>query len=206
MNVDQVHFDSQGLVPAIVQDAETGEVLTLAYMNRESLRKSLDSGETWFYSRSRQELWHKGKSSGNVQRIVALHLDCDGDALLVQVQPAGPACHTGERSCFHRMLHPEGASPTSLGQVLADLSRLVRERQKELPSGSYTAELFQKGKAEIARKVAEEGVEVAVASLSEGRERVVQEVCDLLYHLLVLLAEESITATEVAGELSHRRR
>jgi phosphoribosyl-ATP pyrophosphohydrolase/phosphoribosyl-AMP cyclohydrolase len=206
MKIDDVRFDSHGLVPAIVQDAGSGEVLTLAYMNRQSLEKSIETGETWFYSRSRKELWHKGETSGNVQQIVDIQLDCDGDALLVRVKPAGPACHTGQRSCFYQWLTADSSSTASLPSILAELYDLIRLRQKDLPEGSYTAELFRKGIAEIARKVGEEGVEVTVASLSESKDRVVSESGDLLYHLLVLLVAKGISLDAVAGELEARRK
>jgi len=206
MKIEEVKFDSSGLVPAIVQDAATGEVLTLAYMNRQSLQKSLETGETWFYSRSRQQLWHKGETSGNVHRIVEMHLDCDGDAILVTVKAAGPACHTGERSCFHRLSGSGRREGRSLPVVLAELQEVIRRRRAEMPQGSYTAELFQAGTGEISKKVGEEGVEVAVAALSQTRERVVSEVSDLVYHLLVLLEDRGIALDEVAGELASRHK
>lgn len=205
-NLGDLKFDQYGLLPAIVQHAETGEVLTLAYMNRESLQKSLDTGETWFFSRSRQQLWHKGETSGNVQRIVSIKFDCDADALLLQVIPAGPACHTGERSCFYRALDDEKATASSLPQILAELHEVIQQREREKPEGSYTTALFNKGVKKIAQKVGEEALEVALASVNESDERVASETADLLYHLLVLLAARKVPVREVAKELALRRK
>lgn len=206
VNLNELQFDPRGLLPAIVQHAETGEVLTLAYMNRESLQKSLDTGETWFFSRSRQQLWHKGKTSGNVQRIVSIKFDCDADALLVQVIPAGPACHTGERTCFYRPLNKENNTTSSLPQLLAELQEVIQQREREMPEGSYTTTLFNKGVKKIAQKVGEEALEVALASVNESDERVASEAADLLYHLLVLLVSRKISLGEVAKELASRRK
>lgn len=206
MNLDEIKFDAQGLIPVIVQDADTGEVLTLAYMSRDSLQKSLATGETWFYSRSRQQLWHKGETSGNTQRIVTMTLDCDRDALLVKVKPAGPACHTGQRTCFHNRLHGEAPQPTSLGAALSDLFAVIQERQRDMPENSYTAQLLTKGIAKIAQKVGEEGVEVVIAALHESNNRLTEEMGDLLYHVLVLMAAKEVTPAEVAQVLESRRR
>lgn len=206
VNLNELQFDPRDLLPAIVQHAETGEVLTLAYMNRESLQKSLDTGETWFFSRSRQQLWHKGKTSGNVQRIVSIKFDCDADALLVQVIPAGPACHTGERTCFYRTLNEENDAPSSLPRILAELQEVIQQREREMPEGSYTTTLFNKGVKKIAQKVGEEALEVALASVNESDERVASEAADLLYHLLVLLAARKVPLGSVAKELASRRK
>ncbi|RIK77760.1 bifunctional phosphoribosyl-AMP cyclohydrolase/phosphoribosyl-ATP pyrophosphatase [candidate division KSB1 bacterium] len=206
VNLNELQFDPRGLLPAIVQHAETGEVLTLAYMNRESLQKCLDTGETWFFSRSRQQLWHKGETSGNVQRIVSIKFDCDADALLVQVIPTGPACHTGERTCFYRALNEENEATSSLPQILAELQEVIQQRQREMPEGSYTTTLFNKGVKKIAQKVGEEALEVALASVNETDERLASETADLLYHLLVLLAARNISLGEVAKELTRRRK
>lgn len=205
-NLNELQFDQHGLLPAIVQHAETGEVLTLAYMNRESLQKSLDSGETWFFSRSRRQLWHKGETSGNVQRIVSMKMDCDADALLLQVIPAGPACHTGERSCFYRARDDEKNAAPVLPQILAELQELIQQRRREMPEGSYTTKLFNRGVKKIAQKVGEEALEVALASVNESDERVASETADLLYHLMVLLAARNILWREVAKELASRRK
>lgn len=206
VNLNELQFDQHGLLPAIVQHAETGEVLTLAYMNRESLQKCLDTGETWFFSRSRQQLWHKGETSGNVQRIVSIKFDCDADALLVQVIPAGPACHTGERTCFYRALHEENEAASSLPQILAELQDVIQQRQREMPEGSYTTTLFNKGVKKIAQKVGEEALEVALASVNETDERLASETADLLYHLLVLLVARNVPLSELAKELARRRK
>lgn len=192
---NNVNFDQSGLIPAIVRDARSGEVLTLAYMNAESLRRTAESGETWFWSRSRQELWHKGATSGNTQRVVAMATDCDGDAILVDVEPRGPACHTGARSCFGR------------GRFsIAALEETLRARRSENPAGSYTAKLFRGGRAKILKKIGEESAEVIIAAASEGRERIVSESADLLFHLLALLVYEGIAFDDVVLELESRAR
>jgi phosphoribosyl-ATP pyrophosphohydrolase/phosphoribosyl-AMP cyclohydrolase len=195
LNIDNLKFDDSGLVPAIVRDARSCEVLTLAYMNRESLAKTLETQETWFWSRSRRELWHKGATSGNTQRVVAMAADCDGDAILIDVEPRGPACHTGARSCFG-----EG------GFSIATLEETLRARKEDLPEGSYTAKLFRHGRGKILKKIGEESAEVIIAATSEGRERVVSESADLLFHLLVLLVNEGIAFDEVVSELEGRVR
>lgn len=205
MNLDLLQFDQHGLLPAIVQHAATGEVLTLAYMNRESLQKCRETGETWFFSRSRQQLWHKGATSGHVQRIVSMKFDCDADALLVQVLPAGPACHTGERTCFHRLLDEEKKTAPPLSQILAELQEVIQQRQRALPEGSYTAALFRKGVKKIAQKVGEEAVEVAIAGVHESDASLAAETADLLYHLLVLLTARQVPLQQIAQKLAERR-
>ncbi|NOZ27676.1 MAG: bifunctional phosphoribosyl-AMP cyclohydrolase/phosphoribosyl-ATP diphosphatase HisIE [Chloroflexi bacterium] len=212
VDVDEVRFDGRGLVPAIVQDADTGEVLMLAYMNAESLRLTFETGETWFWSRSRRELWHKGATSGNVQRVVDVRLDCDGDTVLVRVRPAGPACHTGARSCFFRRLGAgereadgaESGERRAGSEVLERLWEVIQDRKTNPREGSYTCSLFEKGAVEIAKKVGEEGVETAVASLGEDDERVLYEAADLVYHLMVLLAHRGLTWAQVEQELAAR--
>ncbi len=189
---------TNGLIPAIVRDAKSGAILTLAYMNAESLQKTIDSGETWFWSRSRNELWHKGETSGNTQRVVHIAPDCDNDALVVSVNPAGPACHTGAMSCFADVPAP----PLDL----AKLMRVLRDRYESRPEGSYSASLFNKGRERIVKKVGEEATEVVVAALSEPRERVISEVADLLFHVSVLLTDVGIDWSEVGEELSKRAR
>jgi phosphoribosyl-ATP pyrophosphohydrolase/phosphoribosyl-AMP cyclohydrolase len=197
--VEAVHFDERGLVPCVVQDARTGEVLTLAYMNREALERTRASGETWFWSRSRQELWHKGETSGNVQRVKELRVDCDGDAVLALVEPAGPACHTGERTCFHN-----GDLDPVPGEALASLERTIAERRSERPEGSYTVELLE-DPARIGDKVREEADEVARAAGDEPAERVAAEAADVLYHLAVLLASRGLGFADAFAELNGRR-
>jgi phosphoribosyl-ATP pyrophosphohydrolase/phosphoribosyl-AMP cyclohydrolase len=196
----EIEFDEHGLVPCVVQDARTGEVLTLAYMNAEALEATLRTGETHFFSRSRGELWHKGETSGNVQRVAALRYDCDSDAVLALVEPAGPACHTGERTCFHR-----GDLTPMPEEALPALSRTIASRREDAPAGSYTAALL--GDPErIAWKVREEASEVGEAALHESDERVREEAADLLYHLMVLLASRDLTVDAALQELNGRRR
>jgi phosphoribosyl-AMP cyclohydrolase / phosphoribosyl-ATP pyrophosphohydrolase len=197
--VEAIHFDEKGLVPCVVQDARTGEVLTLAYMNREALERTHASGETWFWSRSREELWHKGETSGNVQRVRELRWDCDADAILALVEPAGPACHTGERTCFHNgELEPVAA------EALAALERTIGRRRVERPEGSYTVELLD-DPGRIGEKVREEADEVARAAAQEGDERVAAEAADVLYHLGVLLASRGLGFADAFAELNARR-
>jgi phosphoribosyl-AMP cyclohydrolase / phosphoribosyl-ATP pyrophosphohydrolase len=200
---EDVRFDERGLVPAIVQDARTREVLTLAYMNEESLRRTLAEGETWFWSRSRAELWHKGATSGNTQRVVEVRLDCDADALVVLVEPRGPACHTGAVSCF-RGEEVEKDSVT-IGEVLEELYRVVEGRRREMPEGSYTTYLFEKGLNKILKKVGEETAETIIAAKDEDAAALTAETADLVYHLVVLLVERGLTLEALAGELRRRR-
>jgi len=188
------------LLPCIVQDARTGEVLTLAYMNEEALERTRSTGEMWFWSRSRQELWHKGETSGNVQKLKELRLVCDEDALLALVEPAGPACHTGERTCFHK-----GELDPVAGEALATLERTIADRRAAPPAGSYTATLL--ADRELAgRKVQEEADEVARAAREEPDERVAEEAADVLYHLAVLLAERGMELSDAYEVLNGRRR
>ena len=205
MNLEELKFDENGLIPAVVQDARTHRVLTLAYMNRESLAVTLREGRTCFYSRSRRTLWRKGETSGNVQRVVRVTADCDDDALLVEVEPAGPACHTGEESCFFRPL--EGAPDGGAAQArfsLDGLYGLLLDRKAERPAGSYTTYLFDKGREKILKKVGEECTEVIIGAMKDNREETVFEVADLTYHVLVLLAEMGVTPDEVRAELARR--
>ena len=188
------------LTPCIVQDARTGEVLTLAYMNDEAQRRTRETGEIWFWSRSRQELWHKGETSGNTMRLRALRYDCDEDALLALVEPAGPACHTGERTCFYR-----GDMETEPAEALATLERTVAQRRSADPGDSYTAELLAEP-ARIGAKVTEEAEEVARAAAGESDERVAEEAADVLYHLTVLLASRGLSLADALGVLNERRR
>jgi phosphoribosyl-ATP pyrophosphohydrolase/phosphoribosyl-AMP cyclohydrolase len=196
----EIAFDSQGLVPCVMQDARTGEVLTLAYMNEEALERTRETGEVHFWSRSRGELWHKGETSGNVMRLKALRIDCDGDALLALVEPAGPACHTGERSCFHN-----GDLTAVAHEALPALERVVAERRDGAPEGSYTAELLA-DPPRIGEKVREEAEEVARAAGDESDERVAEEAADVLYHLDVLLASRGLSVSDAFEVLNARRR
>jgi phosphoribosyl-ATP pyrophosphohydrolase/phosphoribosyl-AMP cyclohydrolase len=197
----EVAFDESGLVPCVTQDWSTGEVLTLAYMNREALDRTLESGEVHFWSRSRGELWRKGETSGNVQRLRSLRYDCDADALLALVDPAGPACHTGERTCFHRTLEGEAVAPS---EALPELGRTLAERRDELPEGSYTAELFRAGAERIGAKVEEEAEETARAGREESDQRLREESADLLYHLGVLLYARGLRYSDALEELTRR--
>jgi phosphoribosyl-ATP pyrophosphohydrolase/phosphoribosyl-AMP cyclohydrolase len=198
--VEEIRFDENGLVPCVVQDSRTGEVLTLAYMNAEALARTQATGETWFWSRSRQELWHKGETSGNVQRVQALRYDCDADAIVALVEPAGPACHTGERTCFHN-----GELEPTPSEALPVLERTIAERRVLAPAGSYTAELLADPQR-IGEKVREEADEVARAAESESDERVREEAADVLYHLTVLLASRDLSLADAFEELNARRR
>ena len=202
-----IRFDEKGLVPAIVQDADTKEVLTLAYMNQESLTKTLETGETWFFSRSRQELWHKGATSGNTQSVVSVKYDCDQDAVLVLVEPKGPACHTGAVSCFTEGVVTERTT-SSLGdyQILQSLERLILEREKDRPEGAYTTYLFEKGVDKILKKVGEEASEVIIAAKNRDKEELKWEAADLLYHLQVLLVEQGLPFKEVLKTLEERHK
>jgi phosphoribosyl-ATP pyrophosphohydrolase/phosphoribosyl-AMP cyclohydrolase len=201
INFDEIRFDERGLIPAIVQDAATREVLTLAYMNRESLVRTLETKQTWFWSRSRNELWHKGATSGNTQEVVSLALDCDADAIIVLVKPAGPACHTGAVSCFDT-----GTQQPSLGALLDQLYELIQDRERERPSGSYTTYLFEAGLDKILKKVGEESAETIIAAKNDDDARLTAESADLLYHLLVLLVARGVSLTDIAQELAQRRK
>lgn len=196
-------FDENGLIPAIIQDAATKEVLTLAYMNQESYQKTLATGETWFYSRSRQELWHKGETSGNTQKVVSIHYDCDQDALLVLVNPKGPACHTGSVSCFSEKVF-EGKSSQADYQILQTLEQIIIDRERERPEGAYTTYLFEKGVDKILKKVGEEAAEVIIAAKNRDQDELKWEAADLLYHLQVLLVEQGLPFKEVLKTLEER--
>jgi phosphoribosyl-ATP pyrophosphohydrolase/phosphoribosyl-AMP cyclohydrolase len=201
-----IQWDASGLVPAVVQDAHTGQVLMLAYMNQAALDRTLETEEAWFWSRSRRELWHKGSTSGNTQRVTEVRYDCDADALLLQVEPAGPACHTGQQSCFYRRL-PDGAQVGAgqpSGGVIAHLEAVINDRKVRPRSGSYTCELFEAGLPRILKKVGEEAIEVIVAGHQEGDERLVSELADLTYHALVLLAARGLSWSDVEAELARR--
>ncbi len=195
----EIRFDDQGLVPCVMQDARTGEVLTLAYMNEEALARTRETGEIHFWSRSRNELWKKGETSGNVMRVKALRYDCDEDALLALVEPSGPACHTGERTCFHR-----GEMDPQSGEALPTLERTIENRKKADPAQSYTATLLT-SPANIGAKVREEASEVAEAAQSESDERLAEEAADVLYHLAVLMASRGLSLRDACEVLNARR-
>ena len=197
-------FDANGLIPAIIQDATTGRVLMLGYMNAESLALTRQSGEVWFYSRSRQELWHKGQTSGNVLRVRELRADCDADAILVRTEPAGPTCHTGAESCFWQNTEGQTIVDPPAGGFLDELAQIIAQRKLASSESSYTARLFAKGRHKIAQKVGEEGVEVAMAGVAQDDNRLIDEAADLFYHLLVLLNERGITLGQVLHRLVER--
>ncbi|AHV95082.1 bifunctional phosphoribosyl-AMP cyclohydrolase/phosphoribosyl-ATP diphosphatase HisIE [Paenibacillus sabinae] len=217
--LDGIRWNEAGLLPAIVQDDKTLEVLMFAYMNPESLKLSLESGQTWFWSRSRGELWHKGGTSGNTQAITSIHYDCDSDTLLVKVKPEGPACHTGEVSCFYRELplgskavdnkpaeevHSAEKTAGERFEVLAELERIIAEREAERPEGAYTTYLFDKGVDKILKKVGEETAETIIAAKNKDNAELRLEVSDLIYHLLVLLQERKLPLDDIMAELSAR--
>ncbi|KOP65639.1 phosphoribosyl-ATP pyrophosphatase [Bacillus sp. FJAT-18019] len=210
---EHIRWDVSGLVPAIIQDAESKQVLMMAYMNRESLRLTLESGQTWFWSRSREELWHKGATSGNVQTVVSMTYDCDGDTLLLQVNPNGPACHTGQTTCFYNEITVQGqsepASPRAAAasgrfDVLAELENVIAQREVERPEGAYTTYLFDKGVDKILKKVGEEASETIIAAKNKDNAELKLEISDLIYHLLVLLQERKLPLDEIMDELSRR--
>lgn len=186
-----------GLVPAIIQDHATGQVLMLGYMNRDAADKTVESGNVTFFSRSKSRLWTKGETSGHFLRFVSAELDCDRDTILVQARPVGPACHTGSRTCFNDQL-PEGAG------FLEHLAQIVQQRKVEMPEKSYTTSLFKEGKARIAQKVGEEGVELALARMKDDRDEMANEAADLLFHMLVLLTDADMTLDEVLAVLRQR--
>lgn len=232
--IHRLKFDSEGLIPAIIQDHESGEVLMLAYMNSESLAQTLQSGETWFWSRSRGALWHKGATSGHTQKVKDVRLDCDGDTLLITVIPKGPACHTGERTCFFENVvgvattpdekRDASISPPSeaeiekhggalslvnapameLGILLQDLFSLILDRKDQRPENSYTSYLFNSGLDKILKKVGEESAETIIAAKNEGTKELTSELTDLLYHLLVLMAEREVSLRDIVRELGLR--
>ena len=201
LNIDELKFDESGLIPAIVTDAVTKKVLTLAYMNRESIKITMERGLTCFFSRSRQELWLKGETSGNYQHVVSISADCDKDALLVVVEPDGPACHTGEESCFH---NPVFESEELREFSLEALVKLIEGRKIEKTEGSYTTYLFEKGLDKILKKVGEESTEVIIAAKAEDKAETVYEIADLAYHVLVLMIQMGISLEDIHRELASR--
>jgi len=201
LNIDELKFDSNGLIPAVVVDAQSEKVLTLAYMNRESLEISMKEGRTCFWSRSRQELWRKGETSGNVQHIVDITADCDRDALVVTVNKEGPACHLGTDSCFNdKVFVGEQPAPFSVEGLYA----LLQGRKTDMPEGSYTTYLFQKGIDKILKKVGEESTEVIIAGKAGDKAETIYEIADLMYHVMVLMVEMGISVEDVRAELASR--
>jgi phosphoribosyl-AMP cyclohydrolase / phosphoribosyl-ATP pyrophosphohydrolase len=210
MTPGELRYDEHGVVPAVIQDVESGAVLMVGYMSRESLEKTLEKGETVFWSRSRQVLWPKGATSGNTQRVREIRYDCDADALLVRVEQKGVACHTGEYSCFHRTLpglHGEPAPEhASFGETLSVLARRIHQRNLDRPEGSYTAKLLKGGIDRILKKIGEESGEVIIAAKNHAPSEITWEVADLMYHLLVMLEHEGIRLGDVAAVLQDRGR
>lgn len=214
--INTIKFDERGLVPAIIQDYHNGQVLMMAYMNAESLQKTIQTGQTWFFSRSRQSLWMKGESSGHIQAVKEILYDCDEDTLLIKVEQTGAACHTGHYSCFYRnadgqeiapaVFDPDRVydSPAGPG-ILYELYDIITDRQAKMPEGSYTTYLFDKGLDKILKKVGEENAEVIIASKNRNKSEVVYETSDLLYHLLVLLVEQGVSLEDIFKELKSRR-
>lgn len=200
--ISGLKFDEKGLITAVVQDAQSKEILTVAYMNEESFKKSIETGETWFYSRSRQELWHKGETSGNTQKIVSIKADCDKDSLIVEVLPAGPACHNGTTSCFTETI----VQNDRVGSVdiIPRLAEIIRQREIDMPEGAYTTYLFEKGIDKICKKVGEEATEVVIGAKNRDADEVKWETADLIYHLLVLLQEQKINVYDVLEVLKTR--
>ncbi len=206
MTIDKIKFNEKGLIPAIVQDHNNGEVLMMAYMSSESLKKTIETGRSWFYSRSRDELWEKGATSGNIQEVKEILYDCDGDCLLLKVSQKGAACHTGEKSCFYRNLWgPEGKEKDiNVKWVFENLYRKVGDRKENPESGSYTCYLFREGIDKILKKIGEESTEVVIAAKSEDKRETIYEISDLIYHLTVLIKYMDITFEDIAGELQRR--
>ncbi len=215
--MNKIKFDDRGLVPAIIQDHKSGQVLMLAYMNSESLAKTIETGKTWFFSRSRKALWMKGESSGHIQEVKKIFYDCDADTLLIQVEQTGAACHTGHYSCFFRdmegnetekQVFDAGKIYDSAKEgpgILYELYDIIKDRRKNKPEGSYTAYLFNKGLDKILKKVGEESAEVIIAAKNEEKSEIVYEISDLIYHLLVLLVEREVELCDVFAELKSRR-
>jgi phosphoribosyl-ATP pyrophosphohydrolase/phosphoribosyl-AMP cyclohydrolase len=206
VNIEDLKFDENGLIPAVVQDVQSREVLTVAYMNKESIRLTLEKGETVFYSRSRSELWHKGATSGNTQRVKDIRFDCDKDALVILVEPNGPACHTGSYSCFKSAEagFKESEANADRYAILTELQNVIAQREKEMPKDAYTTYLFEKGVDKILKKVGEEAGEVIIAAKNRDPEELKWEAADLLYHLLVLLQEQKLPFDEVLAVLKER--
>lgn len=195
--LNQLTWQKDGLIPAIIQDAETKEVLMLAYMNEQSLRKTIETRETWFFSRSRQELWHKGETSGNRQVVKQINYDCDGDALLIYVEPKGPACHTGKISCFFNDI-------ISTKPIIQQLTERIANRVKEPVEGSYTTYLLNEGIDKILKKIGEEASEIIIAAKNDDEDELIWEIADFIYHTLVLMQLKNITVEQIYAELANR--
>lgn len=204
LDIDEIRFNDAGLVPAVAQDAATLKVLMLAWMNREAVEKTIETGKAHYWSRSRGELWLKGGTSGNVQNIRSMHYDCDADAILMVVDPMGPACHTGETTCFYRSVAGEDKEAPGGERVLNELFDVIKSRKGSSPDKSYVASLYSKGMEKILAKVEEESGELIEAAREKGRKEVVYELCDLWFHTMVLLADRDIPIEDVYNELARR--
>ncbi|MRG87247.1 bifunctional phosphoribosyl-AMP cyclohydrolase/phosphoribosyl-ATP diphosphatase HisIE [Salinibacillus xinjiangensis] len=207
-SIDEIKFDEKGLVPAVVQNQKSGKVLMLAYMNKESLQKTIETKTTWFYSRSRQELWNKGETSGNTQHVKKLSYDCDGDTLLVEVEPNGVACHTGAESCFFNEIELDGVEETSeVDQGIVDyLYRYIKNRKENPVEGSYTNYLFREGVDKILKKVGEETTEVIIGAKNRDKNELANEFSDLVYHSIVLMVEQGISVDDIKEVLTNRHK
>ncbi len=216
MSLSNLKFDQQGLIPAIIQDVETKEVLMMAYMNRESLKETIRSGRTCFWSRSRQELWWKGESSGHIQLVEEINYDCDGDTLLIQVEQKGGACHTGHKSCFYRgikrekevekVFDPKEVYKNSLdAEILAEVYQVIENRRNNPKEGSYTSTLYQKGENAFLKKIGEEATEVVMAAKEDDIDEIIYEVADLSYHLMVMMVYYGVELKDIYQELDNRR-
>lgn len=201
IGLEELTFDENGLLPAIVQDATNGKVLMLAHMNKESLEKTIKTGETWFFSRSRQSLWNKGETSGNKQSVKKINYDCDKDTLLILVEPKGPACHTGEDTCFYRTLDEK---EPAVFDIVEQVSEKIKDRKDNQLPGAYTTYLFEKGLDKMLKKVGEETSEVIIAAKNEDKAEITAEISDLLYHLLVVMETSGVTLVDVKKELMNR--
>lgn len=207
MKIEEVQFDEKGLVPTVIQDAGSKEVLTLAYMNQEALKQTLEKGETVLYSRSRQELWHKGATSGNTQKVHSIRYDCDQDAILVQVIPNGPACHKGDYSCFSETVYGEPSTPKENRYAFLDeLQSVLAERKATMPDGSYTSSLFEGGVDRIGKKIGEEASEVIIAAKNNDNEELTWETADLFFHTLMLLTKQGLPFDDVLAALESRHK
>ena len=206
--IEKVNLDGKGLIPAIIQNAETKDVIMLGYMNQVAFGKTMDQKEVWFYSRSRSELWHKGETSGNYMHVESISLDCDLDVVLIQVVPDGPGCHTGNTTCFFNKLDntPDFKLSDSGSGILDQLFNVIEDRKRSLPEGSYTTELFTKGIDQIGQKVIEEAGETVIAGVKKDNDAMVREAADLLYHLLVMLAENGASPEDIYSHLRDRRK
>ena len=209
MFIDEIKFDEKGLVPAVVQDAADGRVLMVAYMNRESLEKTVETGRTWFFSRSRNQLWNKGETSGNFQEVEEILVDCDADTLVVKVRQHGPACHTGNPTCFFRKVSENGEladyEAPATASILDEVYAVVKDRMENPKEGSYTNYLLDTGIDKILKKVGEECSETIIAAKNEEPSEIALETSDLLYHLIVMIAERGMTMDDIYAELKHRR-